>query len=265
MESFFTKYVMPVIEKLTKKYQAESVYCMGSFANSQSWQYGISDIDIVIFTQKKVFFKEDVLLGDSMNAKGSGGTVLTYVVWNIYDFLNQDKWKEFLYQKQFAQSSIIEDQLFFMAGHSIILGCKNKQLDYLTIPSHKYREYLICRYNNAKKMKPQITLVQEIKRIIYACRIYYFLWFDEYIYDREELMKKLQSVLDLELTEILFLACQFKDNLTEDKSILNYRNAYYFSETMKMYKRRIKLVEKLVEQDRTMCKEYVNSNFIEFY
>jgi hypothetical protein len=260
------------IRMLADEYAA-SVYCMGSFAFPKRWTFGQSDIDLIVLTQNDVFAKADIDITNHIkqelrcydNTDDTFSVILSYAVWNIEAFCHEVAWSRFYMDKKLPQTTIIEDQLLFSATHKWLYGTKQQAAENIRIQADEYRAYLLQRYNKADQFRPQISLVREIKRIIYACRIYYFLWTGEYIYRTDTLLDKVKNMLSGYAYDILSLAHVRKLEIQNHIELSVMRHSDYFKQTKHIYALRRVLVEELVAQDKVLCDCYVNGNFIDFY
>lgn len=178
------------VSEFIKLYNPYAIYITGSFASNKDWLLGLSDIDLKIFTED---ITDSISLVENYQSDQESLVEIPINV-NVYrlrEFLEPKIFKRYIEEGEAKKSEIILDQLYINGINELIYGCPVKfsyiKPNYLREFAYENREYYKNRFEEG-------ILAEELKRIIFAVRLFYFLWNGEYIYDLEELLKKINDV-----------------------------------------------------------------------
>lgn len=267
----FDLYVYPELEAMREKYSASSMFIMGSFLQEKMWKIGLSDIDVVILSKGNDFYKGEIDLSQKcveyvakqMNSNFEEADFdlrISYVVWNEEWFFRQDAWEHYLKENREKESTIIEDQLIFSASSKLIIGEEKRSI---MIDPIKYRTYLAARYNYAELPdRPYITLLSEVKKIIYMCRLFHYFWTGNYVYRTDQLLEESKTTFSPELVYKLEQAIDARERMSNNLVELMGMKNNYFRETKKFNKMQNEVLDELLDLDKKHSSVDINGNFV---
>ena len=255
------------VKEVALKTNATSIYLVGSFSTNNMWTLGMSDIDLKVIsfgesnhgcidiTDKVMeFYKNNdskQLIKRATNNKEE--VMLSYTVWNIDDIQDEYSWKKFYVNEDWYNSMIITDQLIFMGSKELLYG---EEVELATVAPHNFRDYLNSLSSKFCEIKPGFSILNEIKIIIYAIRLYFYLWSGRYIYDYDDLLKTIQDVLfDDVIISSLKKAVDIRRKMDSGEINTNVNSKDYFSLTKCIIKERKMIIDYLGAKDKVYCKK----------
>ncbi|MBK1811302.1 hypothetical protein JHL18_11760 [Clostridium sp. YIM B02505] len=253
-ELFYKKVIQKEIDVLVQEYHPYAIYLSGSFTTKDMWMLGISDIDVKVFTNARTNSGIIDLTAEAYNffscePSAQDKVILSYRVCDITDFENEFAWKQFMDKKQVKEAGIITDQIFLGGSRELIYG---NEINIPRIQTSDFRKYIndITAY---LKPRDSYELFDNVKNILYAVKIYNYLWIGKYEYSNSKLFEEIKDK-DTVSAKILEDVTKIVNAMNHDENKIKSVKGDYFLIARKTYRDKIKLFEHLAKLDKEYCK-----------
>lgn len=253
-ELFYKKVIQKEVDMLVQHYRPYAIYLSGSFTTKDMWMLGISDIDVKVFTNDEtssgiIDLTEEAYDFFSCEPSAQDKVILSYYVSAITDFENEFAWKEFMDKKHIKEAGIITDQIFIGGSRELIYG---NEINIPKIRTSDFRKY-INDISSYLKPRDSYDLFDNVKNILYAIKIYNYLWTGKYEYSNSELFEEIKDK-DTVSAQILEDVIKIVNAMNHDGNTIRSVKGDYFLIARKMYRDKIKLFEHLAKLDNEYCK-----------
>ena len=278
--NLYNNYIKPVVDRIIKDEAITSAYIIGSFTTTTMWKPGVSDIDMILLSSEAKHDKKEIDITECCksyidvnklqhvyNYNKKELFVISYVIWNSIDFQNTNIWRKYASDNEKEKSVVIEDQLLFSEVKELVYG---DEIGDIKVSPKAYREYLSETYEDISIPKnSKITLLTEVKKILITCRIFYYLWTGDYIYNNDILLDLYKKGYENEIYQTLKFALDIKFNINNYLGNQQSINTAYLSNTLRLTKKLKVLLNIMTDIDNEFCQKNgekaISTKFIEAY
>ena len=251
---FYDKVIKKELDYLIGQYTPKAVYLTGSFTTQDMWILGASDIDIKIIGDSYSEIGQIDVTDQAYDYFGKWKSTkdkvyISFRIYDIHDFEDDSTWENRLMNNDLCGAGIISDQVLLNGSAQLLYG---EEVSIPKIRSSRFRKYinLITPYLSETR---SYDVYKNLKDILRAIKLFYYLWNDEYVYDNKRLIQILRNKDDY-LSEILVDAMKYMKDIignVDKKTSLVYNN--YFIIAKKVYNKKLMLHDYLTEKDEQFC------------